>query len=187
MSQVIAMMGPIGAGKTSQNKRLAARFNLDSFSTGQLIREDRDPDAIRSHNKGEAAPTDYVQQLVLAHFAAVPTDKNIVFDGPILVEEAEAYQQKLPEMGHRLAVVVFLQVDEDEAERRIAARKDTHGRLDDDPEMIRKRWRRYQEQTLPVVEFYRTAGVPVVPVDGIGTPDEVAERVAAVAKEYGVV
>ena len=52
-------------------------------------------------------------------------------------------------------------------------------RKDDEPEAIRNRLRVYHTQTAPVLEWFRTNGVKIVPIDAVGTPDAVTTRAMA--------
>jgi adenylate kinase len=74
-----------------------------------------------------------------------------------------------------LSGVLELKVDQDELVRRLAGR----GRADDAPDIIRARLENYARQTQPLLEYYRKRGL-LHEVDGIGTPDQVFERIKAV-------
>jgi adenylate kinase len=59
---------------------------------------------------------------------------------------------------------------------RIAGRAQAEGRADDSPESVRTRLRVYEQQTAPVIEFYRQHGQLTV-VDGVGSLDQVFTRI----------
>ena len=69
----------------------------------------------------------------------------------------------------------MLEVPEEELFGRLAGR----GRADDKPEVIRQRLVAYRRQTEPLVEYYGKAGL-VRSVDGLGSMDEVFQRIKAV-------
>jgi adenylate kinase len=69
-------------------------------------------------------------------------------------------------------------VDVEEVVGRLLARAAEEGRVDDTEEVIRRRQRLYATQTAPLTAVYRERGL-LVQVDGMGTVDEVAARMAA--------
>ena len=82
---------------------------------------------------------------------------------------------------------VQLEVPTELLVERIAGRAEAEGRADDSPESVRNRLQVYDDQTAPVIEFYRQHGQLTV-VDGVGSLDEVFTRIIeamAPAKEVG--
>src|SRR3546814_14155332 len=81
---------------------------------------------------------------------------------------------------------VQLEVPVDLLVERIAGRAKAEGRADDSPASVRPRLRVYDEQTAPVIEFYRQHGQLTV-VDGVGPLDEVFTRIReAIAPQQAV-
>jgi len=72
-----------------------------------------------------------------------------------------------------------LRVPEEELFRRLAGR----GRADDKPEVIRQRLVAYREQTAPLLDYYQEKGL-LKTVDGLGTVDEVFERIRSILDEF---
>jgi adenylate kinase len=128
---------------------------------------------------------------------------GFLLDGfPRTVPQAEALNDMLDELGTPLEAVLELQVDEDEVVRRLSGRRtcrncghvwhvefdppskegvcDVCGgelfqRDDDLPETIRRRLEVYNEQTAPLVSFYRDMGL-LRAVTAQGTVDDVTQR-----------
>jgi adenylate kinase len=75
-----------------------------------------------------------------------------------------------------LDVVLQLTAEDEELVRRLLGRAALDGRSDDNQDVIRHRLRLYHDQTEAVVSQYMERGI-VTKVDGIGTIDEVTERV----------
>ena len=79
-------------------------------------------------------------------------------------------------IGQPMDFAVQLEVPQELLVERIAGRAREEGRADDAPEAVRKRLQVYDEQTAPVIDFYRQHGQLTV-VDGVGTLDEVFTRI----------
>lgn len=183
MAAVVAIMGPIGSGKTAQANMLAEAMGWRTFSTGQVLRDHIeepgvDPQVVSAIKEGHLVPSEYVHAIVLRELKRIPADAGIVLDGsPRKPLEVDQLNQDLPALGRKLDLVIFLQVGREEAERRLAQR----GRHDDNPETIKVRWAAYERDTLPTVEVCRQQGL-VREVDAEATPDQVHQRIVEVLR-----
>ncbi len=173
VGRVIAIAGPPNSGKSSQGERLAERLGAVYLSTGQLLRDEANPQLMATMGRGDLVPAAQLERLLGAAIAAVPAAQMIVMDGPKKPQEADWLMAKLPELGRRLERVVLLQISEAVARRRSLKR----GRYDEAGEVLNERWRRYREETMLGIERYRSAGL-VTEVDAYGSPGEVARRIA---------
>ncbi|MBI2325305.1 MAG: adenylate kinase [Chloroflexi bacterium] len=176
-------MGPPGSGKGTQARRLASRPGWLHLSTGDLFRENlRNGTSLgklaeQHMSKGEYVPDDITVEMVRERMRQVAPSVHVVFDGfPRTVPQAEALDALLAEHGRRVARVILIDVQREELVARLAKRAE--GRSDDSPAVARKRFDVYQEQTRPVIEHYDRQGL-VCRIDGIGTIDDVQERIAA--------
>jgi adenylate kinase len=173
---VVLIIGPPGAGKGTQSVRLAERLGAAHLSSGQILRDTRDPAITSRLARGELALTDDFLRVVGEVLEAVPAYQPIVLDAVgRMLPEAEWLLATLDRLGRPLQRVIHLQLDEVEALERARRR----GRADDEPGAQALRWQRFREETLPVLELYRGRGV-VTEVDGSGSVDDVADRVARV-------
>lgn len=178
----LVFMGPPGVGKGTQAQRLRDRHGWVQLSTGDLFRDHlrRATDLgtlARSYiDSGSYVPDEVTVGMVREWIAALGRDKRIMFDGfPRTEPQAEALDGLLAGHGRRIARVVVLQAPRDELVRRILGRAREHGRADDSPELIGKRYDLYFAETEPVIAHYETRGL-VRRVDGVGPIDEITER-----------
>jgi adenylate kinase len=152
---------------------LAERLGAAHLSSGQMLRDSRDPAIVTLLARGELARTEDFLRVVGAALEAIPPDRPLVLDAVgRMVPEAEWLLATLERLGRALRRVIYLDVSEDEA----GARARQRGRADDDPAAQPLRWQRFREETVPVLELYRARGL-LTEVDGSGGVDDVAARV----------
>ncbi|MEM8680467.1 MAG: nucleoside monophosphate kinase, partial [Planctomycetota bacterium] len=103
-----------------------------------------------------------------------------ILDGfPRTEAQAESLDAFFESTGSKIDAVIQLTASPEVLQERMLDRADKQGRSDDTPETILKRLEVYERQTAPLVAYYQRADL-LFPVDGIGTPDEVSARIAAV-------
>jgi len=178
----IVFIGPPGAGKGTQAERMIERYRLAHLSTGDMLRAARDAQtdvgrkADEYMSAGRLVPDDIIVEIIAERLAEPDCRAGYLLDGfPRTIAQAEALDAMLADKGTPLDVVLELRVPEEELFRRLAGR----GRADDKPEVIRQRLVAYREQTEPLLEYYGKAGL-LKSVDGLGTVEEIFERIAAV-------
>ena len=186
MALDLLLLGPPGAGKGTQAKRIASGRGIPQISTGEMLRE-----AVAAGTElgarvqpilesGELVPDDLIVALIRERLAAADTAAGFILDGfPRTIPQAEALDAMLREIGRELAAVIEFQLDDDEAVERLLGRAEQEGRTDDTPDVIRNRMAVYHRQTEPLVEYYRTRGV-MVGVDASGTVEQVQRDVEGV-------
>ncbi len=170
---VIVMIGAPGAGKGTQSDILAKRLGGVHLSSGQILRDSADPQLAATMARGELVDLDSLKRVVGPRLAQVPTNVPMVLDGFIRLPEDEAWlARQLGKVGRVINKVVYLEIDEAEADKRNIARH----RGDDNGAVLKRRWADFRHQTMPVIESLRNAGL-LVTIDGHGTFDEVAARI----------
>ncbi len=178
----LVFIGPPGAGKGTQAERIVARYGLAHLSTGDMLRAARAAGtelgrrADQYMSAGQLVPDDLIIDLIRQRLAQPDCRAGYLLDGfPRTLAQAEALDRLLAARGTPLNVVLELQVDDEVIKARLAGR----GRADDKPEVIAQRLVAYHEQTAPLVDYYRRAGL-LQSVDGVGTIDEVFARVCRI-------
>ncbi|MFT4231190.1 MAG: adenylate kinase [Leucobacter sp.] len=179
----LLIIGPPGAGKGTQAATIAARYGVPAISTGDIFRANikggtelgRRVQAIIE--AGELVPDSLTNEIVEDRLGRPDAAAGFLLDGyPRTVDQVHALDGMLH--GAALTAVVLLEADADEVVSRLMKRAALEGRADDTEEVIRHRQEVYAEQTAPLVELFSDRGI-LVAVDGLGTVEEVAARIAA--------
>ncbi len=182
---LVVFIGPPGAGKGTQARRLAADLGVPHLSTGDILRHAIERDtplgrqAASFMNQGRLVPDSVVIDIVGQRIAEPDCAGGCLLDGfPRTIEQARALDELLQGRAASIDIVLELRVDRKELLRRMLSRSQLEGRADDTPETIAQRFEVYGRQTEPLLDFYRDRKV-LRSVDGMGTPDEVFARIRA--------
>ncbi len=175
----LVIFGRQGAGKGTQCLRLSERYGVPHVSTGDMLRaaaEAGTPFGLKAKEimeAGDLVPDDVMFGLVEERLAQPDAEGGVLLDGfPRTAEQAAALDRILGD--DPLLAAINLEVPEEIVIERMLAR----GREDDTEEAIRRRLDLYLDQTAPLLAHYDGLGL-LVEVDGVGTEDEVAERLFA--------
>jgi adenylate kinase len=164
----ILLLGPQGAGKGTQARRIAAEYELEHIATGDMLREAmaaETPLGLRVKpivDRGELVPDELMIELIRDRLGEDDAQNGFVLDGfPRTMAQAEALDAMLREIGRDLDLVFELQVDDETCIARMLKRAEEEGRTDDSPEAIRRRLETYHTETAPLIEHYRVRGLVV--------------------------
>jgi adenylate kinase len=178
-------MGPPGAGKGTQAKRIAEHYEIPAISTGDIFRAMKTADTPLARQvraimeSGGYVSDEITNEIVQDRLARPDCQGGFLLDGyPRTLQQVRTLDDHLAETGRPLDAVISLLADTDEVVVRLLRRAAIDGRSDDNEETIRVRLQVYAEQTEPLLEVYRSRGL-LVEVDGLGEVDEVSERVFA--------
>ncbi|MEP6649778.1 MAG: adenylate kinase [Lapillicoccus sp.] len=179
----LIIMGPPGAGKGTQAVRIADRFGIPAISTGDIFRSNikdgtslgQQVEAILS--SGGYVPDEMTNEIVRDRLSWVDAAPGFLLDGyPRTLGQVDFLDKVLAGSGHALDGAIELTVDVDAVVDRLLKRAATEGRVDDNEETIRERMVMYHTETAPLIAIYEEHGI-LVTVDGMGTVDEVTDRV----------
>ena len=178
----MVILGRQGSGKGTQSERLVEAFGCVHLSTGDVLRAavaagtevGRQAKAVM--DSGALVGDDIMNAIVRERLAAPDIEaRGVLLDGfPRTADQANALEAILDDLGQRLDVAVNIDVPVAEVTARMLGR----GRSDDTAEAIERRLELYERQTAPLLDWFEARGL-LATVDGIGTPDEVFERVTA--------
>ena len=179
----LILFGPPGSGKGTQSEKLIARYGLKHLSTGDLLRFEisrQTPLGQEAQNfmdKGQLVPDEVVIGMISSALDSNPGVRGFLFDGfPRTSAQARALDNLLELKKAPIAVMLALDVSEDELVKRLLKRGETSGRSDDTNEnVIRARIKEYRDKTAVVADHY-TKYDKVAMVKGEGTVDEIFGR-----------
>ncbi len=188
----IVLFGPPGAGKGTQAEKLQQKYGLLHLSTGEVIRDEMNRGtelgrlAARQMEGGRLASDELVLGIIENYIEAHRSAPGVIFDGfPRTLPQAEAFDRILSRVGAEVSVMLALEVPDEVVIERILTRGKTSGRADDQSiDTIRNRIEVYDRQTAVVADFYKKQN-KFRAVEGVGTIDEIFDRLCAVINGLG--
>jgi adenylate kinase len=204
---IIVLFGKPGAGKGTQAPRLASALGVPTLATGDVLRAARragtplGKEAQSYMDRGDLVPDSVILGIIAEELRKPEYARGVILDGAVrTLAQADGVDKMLATLGRRITAVLALEIANDEIVHRLSGRvvcekcqtpytgldagsicANCSGTLvrreDDDPEAVMTRLRVYDEQTAPVLDWYRTAGHKVVVVDALGAVDQVTTRI----------
>jgi len=188
----LLIVGPQGSGKGTQGVRVAAALRIPVVSTGDIFRENikggtplgQQVTAIL--DAGDLVPDELTSEIVRDRLSQDDAQGGFLLDGyPRNAAQVEHLDAFLTGRGESLDAVLLLEVPRAESILRLRQRALEQGRSDDTEETIAKRLDIYEQETAPILEVYGARGI-VDTIDGVGSLNEVTERIAAALAERGL-
>ncbi len=183
----IVLFGKPGAGKGTQAEFLKGKYNLTHLSTGDIFRYNIKNNtelgqlAKTFMDKGDLVPDEVTIKMLESEVDKNPQSAGFLFDGfPRTIAQAEALDTFLASKGESITATVALEADDNILVQRLLERGKTSGRPDDqDEEKIRNRYDEYNQKTAPLMDYYVAKG-KFKAVDGIGSIEEITQRLSNV-------
>jgi adenylate kinase len=193
MRSYIIMLGPPGAGKGTQAKRLAKQLNVSHISSGDLFRAMKTMDTplakrvqdimARGHLVDDQTTIEVVAERLSREDVR---GRGAILDGfPRNADQAEWLKKYLANRGDEITVALLINVPREVVVARILRRAEEEGREDDKrPEVAEHRYEIYLNETKPLEEYYRRAGL-LRTINGDQTMDRVTEALlSAIPQEH---
>jgi len=175
----ILFLGPQGAGKGTQAKRVAREYGIPHIASGEILRAEMDAGTELGrrvkdvYDRGDLVSDDLMIELIRNRLEQPDTEAGFVLDGfPRTTVQAEALDSMFNDIGRNFSVAFALQIPDEVAFDRLRRRAEVEGRADDTDEAIQRRLDNYHRETEPLIEYYRTRG-NLVPIHGNRSENEV--------------
>jgi adenylate kinase len=161
----LLVLGPQGAGKGTQAKRISSEYGIPHVSTGEMFRAEQEAGTELGRRlgaimaTGELVPDDLTIAVIEERLGRPDAAHGFVLDGfPRNLAQADALDAMLAAIGRSLGAILFFDVPDEVGFERALKRAELESRKDDTPEAIRKRLAIYHSETKPIVEHYRATG-----------------------------
>ncbi|MCT1367297.1 adenylate kinase [Kocuria massiliensis] len=184
----LLIIGPPGAGKGTQASKISEELSIPAISTGDIFRSnikeqtDLGREAKQYIDAGNLVPDSVTNRMVRDRLAQSDAANGFLLDGyPRNVAQVEELDVILTDLGQKIDGVLLLTADNEELVQRLLGRAAEQGRSDDTEDVIRHRLDVYASETEPIVDVYEARGI-VTRVDGLGTIDEVTERLLSAVR-----
>lgn len=177
------LFGPAGSGKSLQGQILAEKYGWRWLSVGQLLRDQNNPALDKIMKEGGLVDDNFVVNMMHdAIKAAEYAEQNAILDGyPRDVWQAEW----LVEHGdlENVEGAIILTVTKEELWQRLEAR----GRVDDKKDAIEKRWGIFEQTIASMSEILEKQGLKIERIDGVGSIEQITERIEEVLRKWGTI
>jgi adenylate kinase len=180
----IVLFGPPGAGKGTQAKRLAEKYNLVYISTGELLRKEIELGTeigkiAKSYmEKGDIVPDEFAIRLIEGKIKTNPNAKGFIFKGyPSTIVQAYILDGMLRRLGTSITLMLEITSTTLQSIKRLSARAKTpNARVyDKDPEIIIHRLEVYERKAPKVAEYFQKQN-KFCSISGDGDEDDVFKR-----------
>jgi len=188
----LLIVGPQGSGKGTQGARIAEALGVPAVSTGDVFRANvtegtelgQQVQAIIA--AGDLVPDELTGAIVRDRLEQDDAAAGFLLDGyPRNLAQVSDLDAFLQNRDEELTAVIELVVPREESIARLSKRAAEQGRSDDNEESIAKRLSIYERETAPILDVFRSRGI-VDEIDGVGSLDEITERITAALTARGI-
>ena len=171
---MILFFGPAGSGKSAQAQMLVNNNGWKWLSTGQLMRDTADEEIHEFQRKGVLVPNEKVNEVLDNALTENASVEKLILDGyPRQLDQAHWLIGKCRNLNIPITMAINFDVNMEELMKRMKLR----GRNDDTPESINERLAIYHREIDPILTFLSQNETKVIHIDGVGSFEEIHDRV----------
>ena len=179
----LIIFGPPGAGKGTQSNFIVKKFQLHQLSTGELLRKEiKDKTTLGQQiasiiNSGNLVSDNIVSDLIEKYISNKIYKNRLIFDGyPRNLIQVKNLHNLLKKYDQKINIVLKLSVSLEIIKKRISERKSLEQRADDNEQIAIKRYKMYEKNIEPVIEFYKQSNLLTV-VNGEKTITDINDEI----------
>ena len=180
----LIIFGPPGAGKGTQSNFIVKKFQLHQLSTGELLRKEiKDKTTLGQQiasiiNSGNLVSDNIVSDLIEKYISNKIYKSRLIFDGyPRNLIQVKNLDNLLKKYDQKINIVLKLSVSLEIIKKRISERKSLEQRADDNEQIAIKRYKMYEKNIEPVIEFYKQSNLLTV-VNGEKPIIEISDEIS---------
>jgi len=180
----LVIFGPPGAGKGTQSKFIVKKYNMHQLSTGELLRNEiinktkLGLEISSIINSGNLVSDKIASNLIEKFISNHEYKNRLIFDGyPRNLIQVKNLDKLLTKYDQKIDIVLKLSVTLETIKKRISERKALEQREDDNEQIAVKRYKMYEKNIEPVIEFYKQSNLLTV-VNGEKTISEISDEIS---------
>ena len=176
---MILITGPAGSGKSVQAELIEKEANVKWLSTGVLLREKASEEQKERMEQGELLDDAEVEDILHNAISDVSNGSRILIDGfPRRESQIQWFRGYIKAARRDLEAIIHIIVPVDVVVRRLVER----GRTDDKEDIVRHRYKLYEQEILPMLEEMEERGTRIINVDGNREVEEIHQDIMQALK-----